>query len=158
MGSASCPSGFGSGVQFAPAQFLGAPPEIQPRRESRPTLAHEVEELRAEAASQIRAIEKERHDAQRQIINHCVLVGLDEKLDGLRQMVTSWPPWKDMDEATGCEKLQEMLVTSCLRTEHLANEDPEFTENLRRDIYRKVADFLQTLKETLVCNSERGVA
>ena len=25
VGSALCPSGFGSGVQFAPAQFLGAP-------------------------------------------------------------------------------------------------------------------------------------
>ena len=29
MGSALCPSGFGSGAQFAPAQFLGAPAEAQ---------------------------------------------------------------------------------------------------------------------------------
>ena len=49
VGSALCPSGFGSGVQFAPAQFLGAPAyayEAKSEKESPEASSAETKQLR----------------------------------------------------------------------------------------------------------------
>ena len=147
--SAPCPSGFGSGVQVAPGS-LGAPAVTSWQTESTTTLVeHEVEKLRAIAASQIRALEEERRDAQRQLIHDCVLAGLEDKLEGLRGIVPSWPPMTDMDEATGCEKIREMILQSCLKAEYVESQEPQFRNELREILNSRVGEFLQKLKEDL---------